>query len=107
MILLDPVHLRIPKIRTCHRIELGLLHLEQGWNAWNTLLNEYGMVSVKEITVLGRKTQYLGFYWNTLENIENPNMPSNRAHLVTPETGLERLEHLVERMWDGFSRTWC
>ena len=29
-------------------------------------------------------------------------MASDRARLVTPGTGLERLEHLAERIWDGF-----
>ena len=52
---------------------------------------------------LVEKPQYLGFYWNTIWNIENPNMPSDRARLVTPGTGLERLEHLPERIWDGFN----
>ena len=53
------------------------------------------------------KPQYLGFYWNTLGNVKNPNMPSDRARLFTPGNGLERLEHLSERVWDGFSRIWC
>ena len=43
----------------------------------------------------------------TLGNIENPNMPWDRARLVTPGTGLKRLEHLAERIWHGFSRIWC
>ena len=50
------------------------------------------------------KPQYLEFSWNTPWNIENSNVPSDRAHLVTPGTGLERLEHLSERIWDGFSK---
>ena len=50
-----------------------------------------------------KKSEYLEFYWNTLGNIENPNMSSDRARLVTSGTGLERLEHLSQRIWDGFS----
>ena len=88
-------------------MELDWLHLRPGWNAWNTLLNEYGTVLVKEIPVFGRKIHYFGLYWNRYENIENPSMPSDRARLVTPGTGLERLEHHAERIWDGFSRIWC
>ena len=30
-------------------------------------------------------------------------MPSDKARLVTSGTGLERLEHLPERIWDGFN----
>ena len=62
------------------------------------MLTEYPMVFVKEVFVFGRKIQYLGFYWNTLENIENPKMPSDRARLVTLATALERLKHLAERI---------
>ena len=38
------IHFGISKIRTYHRIELVFLHLEPGWNARNTFLNEYGTV---------------------------------------------------------------
>ena len=48
------------KIRTYHRIELVLLHLEPGKNAWNTFLNEYGTVSMMEIPVFGRKNAVFG-----------------------------------------------
>ena len=30
------IHFGILKIRTCHRMEFVWLHLERGWNAWNT-----------------------------------------------------------------------
>ena len=154
-------HLGMSQIRTCHRMELVRIHLEPGWNASDTLLNEYGTVSIIEIHVFGRKTavfgilleytweyrksentigwssssyiwnhartlrtpcwtnmgrfqqwkslfsvekpQYSEFYWNTHWNIKNLNMPSDRARPFTPRTGLERLEHLSEWIWDGFN----
>ena len=40
----------------------------------------------------------------TVGNVENPNMPSDRAPLVTPDTALERLEHLTEQIWDSFNK---
>jgi hypothetical protein len=33
-----------------------------------------------------------------------PRIPIDRAHRVVLGTGLERLEHLLKRIWEGFTR---
>ncbi len=36
--------------------------------------------------------------------MENPRLPLDRARQVVHGTGLEQLEHVPERIWEGFSK---
>jgi hypothetical protein len=36
--------------------------------------------------------------------MENLRTPIDRAHRVVLGTGLERLEHLLKQIWEGFTR---
>ncbi len=89
------------KIQGYRSIELTELDLEPGWNTWNMFLNEYEKVLVGRCD---HSRRYSGKFSRTLRAMENPKLPFDRAHRVGLGTGLEHLEHVPERIWEGFSR---
>jgi hypothetical protein len=84
-------------------IELIELYLEPGWNSWNRFLDEYGKVLVSRYYRCHSENQYFGIFAQMVWVMENRKWPFDRAYRVALGTGLEQLEHVPGRIWEGFT----